>query len=85
LIVALAAGDFRTLHRTFAVVERWHLEGDQYVREAAAVGLLEDLQNTALHVSTSPKDFEPFLLPTSQRFWRNVEHFWEKGETITDD
>ena len=28
------------------VIERWHLEGDDYVREAATVGLLEDLQNT---------------------------------------
>ena len=30
----------------FEVIERWHLEGDDYVREAATVGLLEDLQNT---------------------------------------
>ena len=85
LISALAARDLETLTRVFAVVERWHLEGDQYVREAATVGLLEDLQNESLHTSTSPAEFEPFLLPTSLEFWRKVERFWAKGEIIKDD
>src|SRR5205823_4005567 len=65
LIATLALRDVETLRRAFAVVERWHLEGDQFVREAATVGLLEDLQNTGLHDSTDPVEFEPFLLPTS--------------------
>lgn len=30
----------------FGVVETWHLDGDSYVKEAAMVGFLEDLQNT---------------------------------------
>jgi hypothetical protein len=85
LIAALASRDLDTLRRTFAVIERWHLEGDKYVREAATVGLLEDLQNTNLHVSTTPAEFEPFLLPTSLKFWRKVERFWENGEIITDE
>lgn len=85
LISALAAGDDETLTRVFAVVERWHIEGDQYVREAATAGLLEDLQNDGLHASTKPTEFERFLLPMSLKFWRKVERFWEKGESITED
>jgi hypothetical protein len=34
------------LRQIFHVVEAWHLDGDEYAREAATVGLLEDLQNT---------------------------------------
>ena len=85
LISVLATGDAETLTRVFAVVERWHVEGDQYVREAATVGLLEDLQNEGLHDSTKPAEFERFLLPVSLKFWRKVERFWEKGEIITED
>ena len=36
------------IKKIFAVIERWHLEGDLYVKEAATVGILEDLQNTNL-------------------------------------
>lgn len=85
LIVLLAAGDAAGLSRVFEVVERWHLEGDSYVKEAASVGLLEDLQNSALHPSTSPRDFEPFLLPESLKWWRKIEKFWSNGEPITED
>ena len=67
LITMLAARDTAGLSSAFAVIERWHTDGDAYVREAASVGLLEDLQNEGLHESTSPKDFEPFLLPESLR------------------
>ena len=85
LISALAVGDAETLTRVFAVVERWHVEGDQYVREVATVGLLEDLQNEGLHASTKPAELERFLLPVSLEFWRKVERFWQKGEIITED
>src|SRR5690606_29937885 len=57
LISMLARNDVATFPGVFAVVERWHLEGDPYVAEAATVGLLEDLQNTNLHDSTVPEQF----------------------------
>ena len=34
------------LHEIFGIVETWHLHGDAYVKEAATIGLLEDIQNT---------------------------------------
>ncbi len=82
----LSSGDEEALRRIFAVIERLHIEGDQYVKEAATIGLLEDLQNTNLHLqSTSPDQFEKFLLPISAKWWKKVEDFWEKGKIITDD
>lgn len=85
LIAILAAGDRTTLSPVFEIVERWHLEGDAYVREAATVGLLENLRNDSLHESTAPRDFEAFLHPESLKWWAKVDRFWSHRELITDD
>jgi len=85
LIGMLAARDTVGLIDAFRVVERWHLEGDAYVREAASIGLLEDLQNSNLHESTSPADLERFLLPESLRWWRKIDLLWSEGKLLADD
>lgn len=70
----------------FSVVEAWHLDGDPYVREAATVGFLEDIQNAGLHEgSTAPKDFLEFLLPETKYWWFKDANFWAQGKLITDD
>ena len=84
LIEQLAHGETARFNAVFDVVERWHLDGDQYVREAATIGLLEDLQNLSLPTRTRPSDFEPWLRPVTKKAWDKVEHFWSKGEPITD-
>lgn len=43
----LAGGDRARLSAIFAVVERWLVEGDPYVKEAAVIGFLEGVQNHA--------------------------------------
>jgi hypothetical protein len=55
------------------------VEGDEYVREAAAIGLLEDLQNTGLHHHTRPDQFRPMLGPKSRVWWDKIEAFWQGG------
>ncbi len=40
----LEAGSTREVVAGLAVCERWLTEGDEYVREAAVVGFIEDLQ-----------------------------------------
>jgi hypothetical protein len=85
LIELLVSRQETELSRGFAVVERWHIEGDPFVREAATVGLLEDLQNDSLHASTSPQQFEAFLKPESLKWWRKVEAFWATGTPISED
>lgn len=73
------------LREIFRVVEEWHLHGDAYVRNAATVGLLEDLQNTTVVGVDVPTRCLGYLGPESLRWWRKVESFWEKGELIRND
>jgi hypothetical protein len=85
LTASLAAGATEHFDDVFEVVERWIVEGDEYVHTAAVVGFLEDLQNTNLHSATEPDDFKPWLRPESLRFWKKVEAFWAEGKIIMDD
>jgi hypothetical protein len=84
LIGKVEANDTARFGAVFDVVERWFLEGDDYVREAATVGLLEDIQNTNLHRTTTPDDFLPWLRPLSRRQWDRVDAFWRDGVLISD-
>ena len=84
LIEQLSGGETARFGAVFDVVECWHTHGDQYVREAATIGLLEDIQNNNLHTRTRPSDFEPWLRPVSKKAWDKVELFWSEGEPITD-
>ncbi len=60
----------------FGVIERLHLEGDDYVRQAATVGMLEGIQNVAGNSGVDPEDFAPYLLPESAKWWRKLNRFW---------
>lgn len=82
LIAQLEAGDTARFDAVFDVVERWHLEGDEYVREAATVGLLEDLQDKKLHTSTQAAAFRPWLRPESLLWWEGVEDYWAGKTTL---
>lgn len=57
-------------------IERLHIEGDLYVREAATIGLLEGIQNVWGNNDTDPELFVPYLLPESIRWWRSLNDFW---------
>lgn len=72
----LAQGDTATFPSFFQAVERLHVQGDKYVREAACVGLLEDLQNLDLHSGTKPEQFRPYLGTESERCWSELNRFW---------
>lgn len=66
----LEAGRASSLDRAFEVVERWHIEGDHYVREATTVGLLESLQRIG------SSDFEKWMRPETMRWWKKLDAFW---------
>ncbi len=86
LIGMVERGEMAELPAVFAGVERLHVEGDEYVREAATVGLLEDLQNLNLHSKgTDPEQFRPYLGPESAQWWDKLYRFWQKGELLTED
>lgn len=61
----------------FAIIERLHLEGDAYVKEAATIGMLEGLQNVAGNSGVDPEEFSRYLKPESAKWWRQVNEFWE--------
>ena len=87
LVERLEAGDTGDFPAVFADVERWLFEGDRYVREAATVGLLEDLQNTSIYPrfgTTAPRDILPWLEDKSRQAWADVEAYWERGVPIPD-
>ncbi|MBD9390261.1 hypothetical protein IB237_23965 [Agrobacterium sp. AGB01] len=79
LIRCLEAGDTSRFTAVFQVVKDWHTHGVQYVKDAAIVGLLEDLQNENLHNTTKPDDFLPWMHPETVTWWHKVRDFWEKG------
>ena len=85
LITLLEANDQQQLRAAFEVIERFHIEGDDYVREAATIGILESLQNANLHTRTTPDQFLEYLLPVSLRYWHKVDDFWTNGKIITED
>lgn len=85
LVSKLAAGETEPFNAVFTVVERLITDGDDYVKNAAIVGLLEDLQNASLHTTTEPEQFRTFLNPASGRYWERLYDFWRNGRLITDD
>lgn len=66
----LARGHTDRFPAIFHVVERWLVEGEGYVSDAAHVGLLEALQNCLF--DTPPLDFWPWLGPESRRRWNRI-------------
>lgn len=63
----------------FEVTEKLHLEGDDYVREAATIGLLEGIQNIASNADygVNPDEFIQYLKPESAKWWQQLNGFWE--------
>lgn len=76
LLTLIAAQRFDELPSTFEMVERLHVEGDQYVREAATVGLLEALQNHSEHRKLEKSQITKWLGPESRKWWDRREDFW---------
>jgi hypothetical protein len=66
----------------FAVIERLTVDGDQYVRNLAMIGYLEDVQNCAIRDPiVRPEDFERYLGPESTINWHRLNAMWA-GEPL---
>ncbi len=85
LVSKLEAGETAEFPATFEVVEHLHIHGDDYVREAIALGLLEDLQNTSIYKTAEPEQFRPCLRAESERWWDKLYAFWEEGKSFSDE
>ncbi len=83
VIENLEAGNTDRLSTVFEVVERWHIDGDHFVCEAATVGFLESLQNQSQNRGRPPEVFLPWLLPETLRRWNRLNEFWATGKPIS--
>ena len=80
LVELLVRGERDEVAAALGVVERMHREGDEYVRELATIGYLEDLQNVAdRHPGCDRVELERLLGPESLRWWRGLDAFWSGG------
>ena len=71
----------------FEVVEKLHIEGNEFVKEAATIGFLEGLQNIAGNRDLEPEVFYKYLKPISAKWWNELNKFWNGenqfiGQTI---
>ena len=79
LLELFQAGETKALHGVAQVIEKLHVEGDSYVREAVTIGLLEGIQNVWGNNGIDPELFLPFLLPESARWWKSLNKLWRGG------
>lgn len=69
--------DTQNFEDIFAVVERWHVEGDEYVAEAASIGFLESIQNQSGGNNRNGVTVERWLGTETRRWWIKLDRFWE--------
>jgi hypothetical protein len=72
----LERNDLAELSALAAEIEHLHVEGDDYVKEAATIGLLEGIQNIAGHRSIPTKGLEQALGVETRRWWTSLDAFW---------
>lgn len=58
------------------MIEDFHTDGDDYVKEYATIGILEGIQNVWGNNDTDPENFAKFLLPISKQYWDSLNKFW---------
>jgi hypothetical protein len=76
LVELLKANHTEEFPTVFEIIERLHLEGDHYVKEAATIGMLESIQNVAGNSGVEPDEFVEYLKPQSVKWWRQLNDFW---------
>jgi hypothetical protein len=86
LLELLVLGKTSNFNAVFEVVERWHVDGDFYVREAATIGLLEGIQNVASHRTPDrSEEFVHWLRPVTRKWWFKLIAYWNGEGTLSDD
>jgi hypothetical protein len=66
----IEAGEAKSLKSAFKVIERWLSEGDDYVRLAASVGLLERVKHAMGAKDPVRNNFKALLGPIAKEEWK---------------
>jgi hypothetical protein len=72
----LEQGEVKELRAIARELERLHVDGDDSVKEAATIGLLEGIQNVAGNRGIPTKVLEEILGAETQRWWTSLDAFW---------
>jgi hypothetical protein len=78
MVESAKAGRKEALAGIAVAIERLHVEGDAFVREAATIGLLEGIQNYAGDSDGLLPILVDSLGPESRRWWNSLNAFWDK-------
>lgn len=82
IVELMGRGEKSEFADIFKAVEKCHLEGDSYVKEAATIGFLEGIQNISRDYF-DPGLFSPYLLPETKKWWQKLNDFRDgKGKLI---
>lgn len=75
------------LEPIFDVIERLHVEGDDFVRELATVGILEGFQSANADTAGVNPDLEvrPYLRPVALAWWQRLDRFWDGDVTARNE
>ena len=80
IVKGLAERNDDFCERSFAMIERLHVEGDAYVREIATIGLLEAIQGYMKAEKLKSDSAVHRLGPESRVWWEKLIQFWEQGD-----
>lgn len=76
LVDLLQEGDMAELPTLARELENLHVEGDDYVKEAATIGLLEGIQNVASNRGVPTTSLLAALGAETRRWWNSLDAFW---------
>jgi hypothetical protein len=71
--------DFKEFLSVFDIIELLLQEGDSFVKEAVAIGFLEDFQTLVLGGGYDSNIIEHYLREETKKCWIKLDKFW-KGE-----
>lgn len=76
IINSFKMNDTSEFTKVFDTVEMLLFHGDEFVKEAVVVGLLEDIQNLALGEKIKLSCFNEYLGEQSKKAWSQLIVFW---------
>lgn len=77
LVALWVAGEAAEVQAALGVIERMHVEGDDYVQELATIGYLEAIQGAVERAQGCDiGGFVGLLGPESSRWWQGLDEFW---------
>jgi hypothetical protein len=80
LIDLYVSGTIEEFPAAFTEIERFHIEGEPYVKEAATIVVLKACKNIMGNRGLDANVLVPFLGPESAKWWNQLNEFWD-GET----